>query len=179
MPVTATFTSTSWPIATIATPPCAKKSSARSTNFSRKSSQWGGVITGEHGIGLAKKRWWPQATERSFTRDALPLKRASIRTIFLIPANFWISAQGTPWPEFNFTCETSVALIVPLTLTSVRKLVAVTAFPDCNLVCETSVAFTVLFPVVSPSNTFMLTSVLGSICDKLSFMPTSEIVIFC
>ena len=23
---------------------------------------WGGVITGEHGIGLAKKRWWPQAT---------------------------------------------------------------------------------------------------------------------
>src|ERR1700736_2006288 len=24
--------------------------------------EWGGVITGEHGIGLAKKRWWPQAT---------------------------------------------------------------------------------------------------------------------
>ena len=23
---------------------------------------WGGVITGEHGIGLAKKRWWPSAT---------------------------------------------------------------------------------------------------------------------
>jgi glycolate oxidase len=23
---------------------------------------WGGVITGEHGIGLAKKRWWPNAT---------------------------------------------------------------------------------------------------------------------
>ncbi|MEY2544904.1 MAG: glycolate oxidase [Verrucomicrobiota bacterium] len=23
---------------------------------------WGGVITGEHGIGLAKKRWWSQAT---------------------------------------------------------------------------------------------------------------------
>jgi len=23
---------------------------------------WGGVITGEHGIGLAKKRWWPEAT---------------------------------------------------------------------------------------------------------------------
>jgi glycolate oxidase len=22
---------------------------------------WGGAITGEHGIGLAKKRWWPQA----------------------------------------------------------------------------------------------------------------------
>ncbi|HXJ56836.1 MAG TPA: FAD-linked oxidase C-terminal domain-containing protein [Verrucomicrobiae bacterium] len=23
--------------------------------------KWNGVITGEHGIGLAKKRWWPQA----------------------------------------------------------------------------------------------------------------------
>jgi glycolate oxidase len=23
---------------------------------------WGGVITGEHGIGLAKKRWWPEVT---------------------------------------------------------------------------------------------------------------------
>jgi glycolate oxidase len=23
---------------------------------------WGGAITGEHGIGLAKKPWWPQAT---------------------------------------------------------------------------------------------------------------------
>ena len=26
---------------------------------------WGGVITGEHGIGLAKKRWWPEATSPS------------------------------------------------------------------------------------------------------------------
>jgi glycolate dehydrogenase FAD-linked subunit len=26
---------------------------------------WGGVITGEHGIGLAKKRWWPEATTES------------------------------------------------------------------------------------------------------------------
>ena len=25
---------------------------------------WGGVITGEHGIGLAKKRWWPLATSK-------------------------------------------------------------------------------------------------------------------
>jgi len=29
---------------------------------------WGGVITGEHGIGLAKKRWWPAATSE-VTRD--------------------------------------------------------------------------------------------------------------
>ena len=26
---------------------------------------WGGVITGEHGIGLAKKRWWPEATSET------------------------------------------------------------------------------------------------------------------
>lgn len=25
---------------------------------------WGGAITGEHGIGLAKKRWWPEATTK-------------------------------------------------------------------------------------------------------------------
>jgi len=25
---------------------------------------WGGAITGEHGIGLAKKRWWPEATSQ-------------------------------------------------------------------------------------------------------------------
>jgi glycolate oxidase len=25
---------------------------------------WGGVISGEHGIGLAKKRWWPDATSQ-------------------------------------------------------------------------------------------------------------------
>jgi glycolate oxidase len=29
---------------------------------------WGGVITGEHGIGLAKKRWWSDATS-SVVRD--------------------------------------------------------------------------------------------------------------
>ena len=31
---------------------------------------WGGVITGEHGIGLAKKRWWPQATSEVSRRAA-------------------------------------------------------------------------------------------------------------
>jgi glycolate oxidase len=29
---------------------------------------WGGVITGEHGIGLAKKRWWPKATDETTRR---------------------------------------------------------------------------------------------------------------
>jgi glycolate oxidase len=34
---------------------------------------WGGAITGEHGIGLAKKRWWPLA--------ASPAVRALHRTL--------------------------------------------------------------------------------------------------
>ena len=29
---------------------------------------WGGVITGEHGIGLARKPWWNSATSRE-SRD--------------------------------------------------------------------------------------------------------------
>lgn len=33
---------------------------------------WGGSITGEHGIGLAKKRWWPQAV----SAESLALHRA-------------------------------------------------------------------------------------------------------
>ncbi len=31
-------------------------------NLFKQVLDWGGVITGEHGIGLAKKRWWPMAT---------------------------------------------------------------------------------------------------------------------
>ena len=42
---------------------------------------WGGVITGEHGIGLAKARWWPRATSpvsravHSAIKSALDPKR--------------------------------------------------------------------------------------------------------
>ena len=37
---------------------------------------WGGVITGEHGIGLAKKRWWPEATSDVSRELHRTLKRA-------------------------------------------------------------------------------------------------------
>jgi glycolate oxidase len=30
----------------------------------RQVLRWDGVITGEHGIGLAKKKWWPLAADR-------------------------------------------------------------------------------------------------------------------
>lgn len=37
---------------------------------------WGGAITGEHGIGLAKKRWWPQAVSRETRALHRVIKRA-------------------------------------------------------------------------------------------------------
>ena len=37
---------------------------------------WGGVITGEHGIGLAKKRWWPEASGVVANQLHQALKRA-------------------------------------------------------------------------------------------------------
>src|SRR5436190_15669120 len=39
---------------------------------------WGGVITGEHGIGLAKQRWWAEASSEVARRLHLTLKRALV-----------------------------------------------------------------------------------------------------
>jgi glycolate dehydrogenase FAD-linked subunit len=49
---------------------------------------WGGVITGEHGIGLAKKRWWPEATSEVSRQLHLVLKRALDPTGILNPGKF-------------------------------------------------------------------------------------------
>jgi len=49
---------------------------------------WGGVITGEHGIGLAKKRWWPAATTLE-TRDLhRKIKAALDPSAILNPGKF-------------------------------------------------------------------------------------------
>jgi glycolate oxidase len=49
---------------------------------------WGGVITGEHGIGLAKKRWWPEATS-AVARDLhRRLKKALDPDDILNPGKF-------------------------------------------------------------------------------------------
>jgi len=37
---------------------------------------WGGAITGEHGIGLAKKRWWPLAAAAAVRDLHSRIKRA-------------------------------------------------------------------------------------------------------
>ncbi len=50
--------------------------------------EWGGVITGEHGIGLAKKRWWPEATS-AVSRDLhTRLKQALDPREILNPGKF-------------------------------------------------------------------------------------------
>ncbi len=50
--------------------------------------EWGGVITGEHGIGLAKKRWWPEATS-DVARDLHErLKQALDPRAILNPGKF-------------------------------------------------------------------------------------------
>ena len=49
---------------------------------------WGGVITGEHGIGLAKKRWWPQAVSPTGRDIHAKLKKALDPLGILNPGKF-------------------------------------------------------------------------------------------
>ncbi|MGI8431532.1 MAG: FAD-binding oxidoreductase, partial [Chthoniobacterales bacterium] len=49
---------------------------------------WGGVITGEHGIGLAKKRWWPEATSDVARAVHSRLKKALDPDGILNPGKF-------------------------------------------------------------------------------------------
>jgi glycolate oxidase len=49
---------------------------------------WGGVITGEHGIGLAKKRWWPQAVSVPGRNLHRAIKRALDPAGILNPGKF-------------------------------------------------------------------------------------------
>jgi glycolate oxidase len=49
---------------------------------------WGGVITGEHGIGLAKKRWWPEATSEVARQLHLELKQVLDPNGILNPGKF-------------------------------------------------------------------------------------------
>jgi len=49
---------------------------------------WGGVITGEHGVGLAKMRWWPQATSPVSRQVHTALKQALDPKGILNPGKF-------------------------------------------------------------------------------------------
>ncbi len=49
---------------------------------------WDGVITGEHGIGLAKKRWWPEATSEAVRDTHRRVKQALDPNGILNPGKF-------------------------------------------------------------------------------------------
>jgi glycolate oxidase len=49
---------------------------------------WGGAITGEHGIGLAKKRWWPLAADAAVRDVHRRIKRALDPGGILNPGKF-------------------------------------------------------------------------------------------
>jgi glycolate oxidase len=49
---------------------------------------WGGVITGEHGVGLAKKRWFPEATSPVSRKVHAALKHALDPNGILNPGKF-------------------------------------------------------------------------------------------
>jgi len=49
---------------------------------------WNGVITGEHGIGIAKKKWWPEAAHTDVRRLHQVLKHALDPAGILNPGKF-------------------------------------------------------------------------------------------
>ncbi len=50
--------------------------------------KWNGAITGEHGIGLAKKRWWPQAADTRVRQLHREVKKALDPRGILNPGKF-------------------------------------------------------------------------------------------
>lgn len=54
---------------------------------------WGGAITGEHGIGLAKARWWPRAVSPEVRQLHATVKRALDPKGLLNPGK-WLDQSG-------------------------------------------------------------------------------------
>ena len=69
-PATATSTPTSWWTST--SRGADRRAEAALDELFAQVIAWGGAISGEHGIGLAKKRWWPLAV----SKEARELHRA-------------------------------------------------------------------------------------------------------
>ena len=55
---------------------------------------WGGVISGEHGIGLAKKRWWPDSTSNVARDVHRRLKQVLDPNDILNPGKF-VDSEGS------------------------------------------------------------------------------------
>ena len=56
--------------------------------------EWGGAITGEHGVGIAKQRWWPQAVSETSQQVHEALKRA-LDPVGLLNPNKFVTISDT------------------------------------------------------------------------------------
>jgi glycolate oxidase len=65
-----------------------ERSAAALDELFQKVLSWGGVITGEHGVGLAKKRWFPQAVSPEVQALHRTLKKALDPRGILNPGKF-------------------------------------------------------------------------------------------
>jgi glycolate oxidase len=65
-----------------------RRSDAALDALFRQIVAWGGSITGEHGIGLAKKAWWPLAVPKSVRELHRTVKRALDPNGILNPGKF-------------------------------------------------------------------------------------------
>jgi glycolate oxidase len=65
-----------------------RRSDAALDELFRQVLDWGGAITGEHGVGLAKKRWWPDAISPAARRLHRLVKQALDPQGILNPGKF-------------------------------------------------------------------------------------------
>ena len=71
-----------------AVPGADRRSQAALDDLFKQILAWGGSITGEHGIGLAKLRWWPQAADENVRALHCRVKRALDPRGILNPGKF-------------------------------------------------------------------------------------------
>jgi glycolate oxidase len=69
-------------------PGAKRRANAALDDLFRQVLAWGGVITGEHGIGLAKLRWWPLATSPEVRSLHARIKQALDPEGILNPGKF-------------------------------------------------------------------------------------------
>ncbi|MGB7769978.1 MAG: FAD-linked oxidase C-terminal domain-containing protein [Verrucomicrobiia bacterium] len=69
-------------------PKAARRAEAALDELFAQIIAWGGAISGEHGIGLAKKRWWPRAVSKEVRKLHGVIKRALDPKGILNPGKF-------------------------------------------------------------------------------------------
>jgi glycolate oxidase len=69
-------------------PSAMRRSEAALDELFRQVLDWGGAITGEHGIGLAKQPWWPLAASADVRHLHVAVKKALDPRGILNPGKF-------------------------------------------------------------------------------------------